>query len=926
MRSIALHTVLTIIFCSMASSLMAADTLIYSNSTLTDYIYNPYVEFIDYGTSSGGRISKFSFDYYTGGYSAGTIWVGFYVYTDYYDPGYQIKRFTLTSVPPSISYDFSRYEYVIPEAERFELPAGDFGYSFEFSSDSTYAAFASGNQSNEDWLWVYSWLYDDFIITHFADTWAGISMKIYTAPPINEITCDISGYKFNDTNGNGTWDAGELALPNWDMYLDMDIDGVHDASEPNADTDPNGFYFFENEPSPATYRIREINKAGWTQTLPGSSSSYQYVIATEPNHAYGPYNFGNAVLVFNSSISGTIFQDSNGNSIRDAGEPGLSGWRAYIDTNGNGRYGSGEPTALTNTSGNYQIASLATGVYTVAEEMVSGWVQTYPTTACTHTVTISTSGQAVSGINFGNHTFNTYGGGSGTQASPYLIYNHLHLQAIGAHKADWGKYFKLMDNIDLSKYDGEQFNLIGRYNYADQLTPFSGVFDGNGYTISNFTYNYTQSPQEYIGLFGYVWYGDIKNLRMQNIDINTQGGGVDSGALAGRLYTGSTISDCHVSQGSVTVEDFGAAGLAGWIQAGTVSDCSVTGLDITCSTSSAGGITCTNDEGSISNCSFEGVVYGQEDVGGLVANNQGVISQCYANANVNGFQHVGGLVGENVSGGIISQCFSQGTVQTHTDPASGLAGNTAGGLAGYHSDGEISDSYSMAAVSSTSKLGGLVGVCWGDTENLDYVTNCYAVGAVSGSSTVGGLIGWNIDGLTVITGCFWDKQTTGRNSSNGGTGLLTVNMQTQQTYLTAGWDFDNTWRMCTDSVHYPKFQWRSMTADFACPDGVGIEDFTKFAKCWLAATELQANIANGQGVDIADVAKLGTWWLDTNCGTCGGADITGDGNVNTADLEILITEWLIREIPACSIADFNGDTRIDTQDLIIFSDNWLLER
>lgn len=868
MRIVAYQTVWMVIFCAVFTSLtFAADTLIYNNSNLTDYIFrtsSTYTEFLDYGTSPGGRISKFAFDYYTGGSPAGTIWVRFYTATDYYTPGYSIKEFALTSVLPSSPSYFSKYEYIIPENQRFDLPSGNFGYSFEFSSASTYAAVASGGQGNENWLWVYDNLFEDFFISYIQGTWSGISMQIYTAPPIDVITCDISGYKFNDTNGNGIWNAGEPALKGWEFYLDINNNGICEESEPNVITDPNGRYFFENMDSPATYRIREIVKAGWSQTLPGASGSYQYVVATDPNHAYGPYNFGNAVLVFNSSISGTIFQDNNGNSIRDAGEPGLSGWRAYIDTDGNGRYGSGEPTAVANASGNYQITSLATGVYTVAEEMVSGWVQTYPTAACTHTVTISTSGQTVSSINFGNHTFNAYGGGSGTQASPYLIYHHLHLQAIGAHKGDWNKHFKLMNNIDLSKYVGEQFNLIGRYNFADQTTPFGGVFDGNGFAISNFTYYYQQTPQEYIGLFGYLWYGTIKNLRLQNVNVNAQGGGVYGSALAGWLRDNSTISNCHVAQGTVTAKNFGAAGLIGSSGVSTVTDCSVTGLNVTCTSSTAGGVVCEN-KGTIHRCSFEGTVYGQGSVGGLVGYNQGAIGRCYANASVNGFQRVGGLVGENVGNGSISQGYSQGLVQTHTDPQSGLAGNTAGGLAGYNSGGSIFDSYSTASVSSVSRVGGLVGVCWGQIDGPGLVKNCYAAGAVSGTSTIGGLIGWNIDGWTVISQSLWDKQTTGRTTSDGGIGQTTVNMKLASTYLSQNWDLATVWWIC-GTADYPRLRWGHEPAgDFVCPAGVDEADLMVLMGQWLTT-----------GASVADIAPAGAL----------------DGKVDMLDYAVFAQNWL----------------------------------
>jgi hypothetical protein len=816
MRQVTLQFTRAIIFCSLASLAFAADTLIYNNSTYSSSYYPPgsSTEIVDYGTSPGGTVSKFKIRYYTSLSNPGTIIIRFYDYVSSSYLGYPIKTFYLSGLSGGGAFT---KEYIIPEQDRFNLNSGNFGYSYEFSNSSTGAVIASGGTGSDTYFWQYDPLWEDFLLTYFTNGWGGFYMQVYKGPSINEITCDISGYKFNDTNGNGVWNTGEAALPGWDIYLDTDNDGIHDASEPNAATDPNGFYFFENKASPATYRVREILKTGWTQTLPGSAGSYQYVIATEPNHIYGPYNFGNIVQLFNSSISGSVFYDSNGNSVRDGGESGQANWRVYIDTNGNDHYNAGEPTALTNASGNYQITGLATGVYRVAEEMLEGWVQTYPTTACIHTVTISTSGQAVSGINFGNHTFSNYGGGSGTLASPYLIYTHLHLQAVGAHNWDWDKYFKLMDNIDLSKYNGEQFNMIGRYHWTTSYDSFNGVFDGNGHTIYNFTYNYTGSSQACIGLFGYVWNGEIRNLLMENISILTQGEGVDNAALVGNLEGDSIILNCHIENANITVtSDWSATGLIGNIRAGTVSNCSVT-QSVISGGSWSGGIAGNNYDGSIYDCSFEGTVTGHQNVGGIVGDNQSTISRCYANAVVDGFQQVGGLSGGNSGDAVISKCFSQGTVLTHTDPVYGLAGNEAGGLVGRNSNGNIINCYSLADVSSVQKVGGLVATTSADSLGSCEITNCYAAGSVSGSSTVGGLIGWDIDELTSVNNCFWDKQTTGRTYSDGGTGLLTADMQNKQTYLTAGWDFVNEtangtedfWQLCDDTNEYPKLAWNT---------------------------------------------------------------------------------------------------------------------
>ena len=90
-----------------------------------------------------------------------------------------------------------------------------------------------------------------------------------------------------------------------------------------------------------------------------------------------------------------------------------------------------------------------------------------------------------------------YGGGTGEPNNPYLIYTAEQMNAIGADANDWDKHFKLMDDIDLASFTGTAFNIIG-----DRDNPFTGVLDGNGHIISNFSY--TATERNYIGLFGYV--------------------------------------------------------------------------------------------------------------------------------------------------------------------------------------------------------------------------------------------------------------------------------------------------------------------------------------------------------------------------------------------------------------------------------------
>ncbi len=54
-----------------------------------------------------------------------------------------------------------------------------------------------------------------------------------------------------------------------------------------------------------------------------------------------------AYEVFHTTVSGTLFDDTNGDGTRQMGEPGLVGERVYVDRNNNGKFDPGEPNALT---------------------------------------------------------------------------------------------------------------------------------------------------------------------------------------------------------------------------------------------------------------------------------------------------------------------------------------------------------------------------------------------------------------------------------------------------------------------------------------------------------------------------------------------------------------------------------------------------
>ncbi|HEX4794890.1 MAG TPA: SdrD B-like domain-containing protein [Humisphaera sp.] len=189
----------------------------------------------------------------------------------------------------------------------------------------------------------------------------------------------VSGRFFNDINGNRKQDSVEPGLAYWQAYADLNNNGIEDAGEPAGFADVIGNYSIKGL-KPGTYIIREVRQDGWTRTTPaGAWPLGYYKVTVKANQTVTGVNFGNSNLNHaKGSISGTIFNDINGDRLQDNGEPALAGWQAYVDLNDNGVYDSGEPIATADKNGHYTITGLQQGGYVVREIRRDGWSRTTP--------------------------------------------------------------------------------------------------------------------------------------------------------------------------------------------------------------------------------------------------------------------------------------------------------------------------------------------------------------------------------------------------------------------------------------------------------------------------------------------------------------------------------------------------------------------
>jgi PKD repeat protein len=320
----------------------------------------------------------------------------------------------------------------------------------------------------------------------------------------------------------------------------------------------------------------------------------------------------------------------------------------------------------------------------------------------------------------------------------------------------------LRDLLGFADVAGYKFRLIADLNLSTApglcIPYFAAEFEGDNHTISNLQINLPFA--ESVGMFGFSNGGKINNTRLVDNDVN---GYAEVGGLVGY-----------------------------------------------------------NHDGIVNNSYATGYVTGNSSIGGLVGINAGTVSNSYANGNVNGTSSIGGLVGRCFYGDsvcMVSESHASGSV---------TGNHIVGGLVGFN-DGMVNVSYSTGFVTGYSDVGGLVG------ENGGTVSNSYATGNVNGSSSIGGLAGYadyarvsnsyatgNVTGtdgqagglvgskiMCNVDNCFWDNETSGRNSSEGGTGKTTAEMKTQSTFTNAGWDFDKVWFMI-ENVTYPVFQWQDI--------------------------------------------------------------------------------------------------------------------
>ena len=364
-----------------------------------------------------------------------------------------------------------------------------------------------------------------------------------------------------------------------------------------------------------------------------------------------------------------------------------------------------------------------------------------------------------------------------------------------------GRYIQLQDNLNLSE-------ITSWIPIGTTANPFKGLFDGNGYDITNLNID---NEASYQGLFG----SNEGIITSVNIKSGTIKGVNKVGAIAGN--NSGNIINCSNSA-TIDTTGYHVGGICGY-NLGNIQKSYNTGNCSAKSTSLAG--IAGRSDCLVKFCYNTGIITGSTNsVGGVVGTaKNGIISSCYNTANVitTGYNSsnnslIGGILGgtfnSNDNGGntIVKYCYNTGNVTGEGGLVGGIVGSFTGDISYCYNTGTVIAK--RGNTNNNASAAGIVGSLNTDPCNLSY---CYNIGHVecqSGNKYPGGIAGYNESNSTVKNSYTLStviSTVIGNNKgTNTNTGSKTMaEMQASDFVTLLGGT--NIWQVVTNN--YPKLYW-----------------------------------------------------------------------------------------------------------------------
>lgn len=315
--------------------------------------------------------------------------------------------------------------------------------------------------------------------------------------------------------------------------------------------------------------------------------------------------------------------------------------------------------------------------------------------------------------------------GEGTEADPYVISDAEDFALLSqmlnsgrGYERYSDSHFCLGGTVDM---DGVALSPI--CTSADK--PFKGSFDGKSNTLKNLKIDY--SNETACGIFGYVEGAVIKNLTIENSDVESDY--LYTGTVAGHA-TSSTIEDITIKTGKIRQYTSGLKVEACEYAPQTTNHAGYNG-----------GVVGLAHSSVIKNCKYDGTInfYGKFCGGIVGVSYNSTIENCAISkeSTVNAYYHFcGGVVGRAVGkDNKVKGCSFEGNYTS--------VGYCEGGIVGQVLGGSVEDcvlgSYAYFGADKHA-VGGIVG----SAQPLNDITirNCASYGLIRGSYSVGGIVGY----------------------------------------------------------------------------------------------------------------------------------------------------------------------------------------
>ncbi|HET6575913.1 MAG TPA: SdrD B-like domain-containing protein, partial [Fimbriiglobus sp.] len=190
----------------------------------------------------------------------------------------------------------------------------------------------------------------------------------------------LGDYVWEDTDGDGVQEGGETGIAGAKVTL-TGTTGINTPVSREATTDANGYYQFANL-VPGSYSVSFTAPAGYVFTAPDlapdgkdsdadADGDTDAVVLTSG----GSDLTRDAGLYKLAGLGDFVWDDLNGNGVRNAGETGIAGVGVTLSgTTGTGA--SVLTTATTDADGYYQFGNLVPGSYSVSFKAPTGYVFT----------------------------------------------------------------------------------------------------------------------------------------------------------------------------------------------------------------------------------------------------------------------------------------------------------------------------------------------------------------------------------------------------------------------------------------------------------------------------------------------------------------------------------------------------------------------